>query len=104
MAGIVRCECAAELASEAAVRLADATAAVLPRFASEAHKDARAPQNLYPIGGLERQLRHRLGDARLLYRALRTAAGDPRARRLDRPLSARRRPCGRRPSARRGGP
>jgi hypothetical protein len=74
MAGVVRCECAAELASGAAVALADATAAVLPAFASEAHKDARAPQNLYPIGGLERQLRHRLGDARLLYRALRTAA------------------------------
>ena len=24
--------------------------------------DARAPQNLYPIGGLETQLRHTLGD------------------------------------------
>ena len=48
---------------------------LLPAFASEAHKDARAPQNLYPIGGLERELRHRLGDAELLYRALRAAAG-----------------------------
>jgi hypothetical protein len=27
-----------------------------------------------PIGGLERELRHRLGDQQLLYRALRAAA------------------------------
>ena len=54
--------------------LADRVAATLPRFASEPHKDARAPQNLYPIGGLERQLRHRLGDAAVVYRALRRAS------------------------------
>jgi hypothetical protein len=74
MAGIVRCECSAELSTEGAVRLADWSAAALPRYASAAHKDARAPQNLYPIGGLERELRRRLGDSRLLYRALRSAA------------------------------
>jgi hypothetical protein len=75
MSGVVRCECAADVALADLVALADATTAVLPAFASEAHKDARAPQNLYPIGGLERELRHRLGDAELLYRALREAAG-----------------------------
>jgi hypothetical protein len=37
------------------------------------HKDPRAPQNLVPIGGLERELRHRLGDQQILYRALRAA-------------------------------
>ena len=47
----------------------------LSRYASEPYKDPRAPQNLYPIGGLERELRRRLGDARLLFRALRAAAG-----------------------------
>ena len=31
---------------------ADSCHAALPRFASEPHKDARAPQNLYPIAGL----------------------------------------------------
>ena len=61
-------------APSGAVRLADWSAAALPRYASAAHKDARAPQNLYPIGGLERELRRRLGDSRLLYRALRSAA------------------------------
>ena len=49
-------------------------AAVLPRFASEPHKDTRAPQNLYPIGGLERELRHRFGDQALLFRSLQRAA------------------------------
>lgn len=70
---IVRLECSADLPTEDAVALADITAQVLPRLASAPHKDPRAPQNLVPIGGLERQLRHRLGDAALLYRALRGA-------------------------------
>lgn len=70
---IVRLECAADLPPDDAVALADITAMVLPRLASAPHKDPRAPQNLVPIGGLERQLKHRLGDAGLLYRALRGA-------------------------------
>jgi hypothetical protein len=73
-AGIVRCEASAALRADAAILLADRVAATLPRFASEPHKDPRAPQNLYPIGGLERQLRHRLGDAAVVYRALRQAS------------------------------
>lgn len=74
-AGIARLEAAAGLGVRAARALADSAAAVLPRFASAAHRDARAPQNLYPIAGLERELRHRLGDPGLLQRALRAAAG-----------------------------
>jgi hypothetical protein len=57
-----------------AIRLADRVSASLPRFASDRHKDPRAPQNLYPIGGLERELRHRLGDREMAIRALRRAA------------------------------
>jgi hypothetical protein len=76
-AGIVRCECSSDLAPAAAIELADRTCATLPRFASEPHKDTRAPQNLYPIGGLERELRRRLGDQQILYRSLRAAAGAP---------------------------
>jgi len=71
--GVVRLECSADLNVDNTVELADLTAAVLPSFASVPHKDPRAPQNLVPIGGLERQLRHRLGDHTLLYRALRAA-------------------------------
>jgi hypothetical protein len=72
--GVVRCEASADLARDAVVALADRVTATLPRFASVPYKDARAPQNLYPIAGLERELRHRLGDQALLFRSLRVAA------------------------------
>lgn len=70
---VVRLECSADLPTDGAVALADLTARLLPPLASTPHKDPRAPQNLVPIGGLERQLRHRLGDVGLLYRSLRAA-------------------------------
>ena len=73
-AGVVRCEASGDLETPAAVALADGVARTLPRFASSGHKDPRAPQNLYPIAGLERALRRRLGDPLLLYRSLRRAA------------------------------
>ncbi|MEU8261248.1 hypothetical protein AB0C02_11590 [Micromonospora sp. NPDC048999] len=73
-AGIVRVECSAELPEAEAIELADLSLVTLPRFASSPYKDPRAPQNLVPIGGLERTLRARLGDARLLQRSLSMAA------------------------------
>ncbi len=69
-AGIVRIECSGDLSTDAAVSLADISAVTLPRFASTSYKDARAPQNLIPIAGLERRLRALLGDSRLLHRTL----------------------------------
>jgi hypothetical protein len=72
-AGIVRCEVSSSASLEGAVELADRSAATLPRFASSPVKDSRAPQNLVPIGSLERWLRHRLGDRDILERRLRTA-------------------------------
>ena len=75
--GVVRLECSPDLAPDQVTELADLTALVLPPLASAPHKDPRAPQNLVPIGGLERQLRHRLGDQQVLYRALRAAASPP---------------------------
>jgi len=71
--GVVRLECSADLPLAEVTRLGDLTARVLPPLASVPHKDPRAPQNLVPIGGLERELRHRLGDQQILYRALRAA-------------------------------
>ncbi|GGM99848.1 hypothetical protein FHR83_000542 [Actinoplanes campanulatus] len=68
--GIVRVECSPELSPEQAIELAEVSLATLPRFASSAYKDPRAPQNLVPIAGLERRLRGMLGDARVLHRAL----------------------------------
>jgi hypothetical protein len=70
MTGIVRLEVATSIGLERARELADLTTAVLPRFASVVGRDPRAPQNLYPVGQLERVLRHRLGDAELVKRAL----------------------------------
>ncbi len=79
-AGVVRVETPAELPVLEAASLADDLALTLPAYASVAHKDPRAPQNLVPIGGLERELRRRMGDQALIFRALQEAAsaGDPR--------------------------
>jgi hypothetical protein len=74
-AGVARVESGAGIPAAQVVALADLSQTVLPRFASSEYKDSRAPQNLYPIAGLERVLRRRLGDRQLLYRALRNAAG-----------------------------
>ncbi len=73
LAGVIRCELSTRAQRDEAVVAADRTALALPRFASVPHKDPRAPQNLHPIAGLERELRRRLGDAALLLRALRAA-------------------------------
>lgn len=72
--GLVRCEITGDRAPDVAIKVANQVSASLPPFASERHKDPRAPQNLYPIGGLERELKHRLGDRELAIRALRRAA------------------------------
>jgi hypothetical protein len=73
-AGIIRCEVPAAGSVADAVERANQVTALLPRYASEPHKDGRAPQNLYPIAGLENELRRRLGDQLLMERALRLAA------------------------------
>ncbi|HEX7246707.1 MAG TPA: hypothetical protein VF351_01265 [Actinomycetota bacterium] len=79
--GVVRCETSAHLPVSEAAAIADRTAAVLPIVASEPQVDPRAPQNLVPIGALERELRHRMGDRGLVYRALRHAVMQPGAER-----------------------
>ncbi|MDQ3986786.1 MAG: hypothetical protein M3280_09850 [Actinomycetota bacterium] len=72
--GIVRAEAPAAIPLEDAVRLADASASLLPAFASLPFWDARAPQNLVPVTGLERRLHHLLGERDLVYRMVRSAA------------------------------
>lgn len=74
--GLVRCEIDANCSAADAARVATRVSATLPRYASARHKDPRAPQNLYPIGGLERELRHRLGDKEMSMRALSRASAD----------------------------
>jgi hypothetical protein len=72
--GVVRCEAPGDLGPAVAADRADRVTVTLPRFASQPFQNPRAPQNLHPIAGLERQLKRRLGDVRLLERALRQAA------------------------------
>lgn len=74
MSGVVRCETPGTGDVATAASRASMITAALQRFASEPHKDGRAPQNLYPIAGLEQALRRRLGDPLLMERALRAAS------------------------------
>jgi len=70
LAGIVRAETSAQLPLGEVSSLADVSTALLPSLASDSLRDARAPQNLHPVGALERELRRRLGDAPLVRRAI----------------------------------
>lgn len=72
LSGIVRLEVSDSIGVDAAKRLADATAFLLPKFAPPRSRDPRSPQNLLPIGALEAKLRRRLGDARLIRRHIET--------------------------------
>jgi hypothetical protein len=76
---IVRCEASNTLPISEVIGIADRTAALLPMLASRPHHDPRAPQNLVPIAGLERVLRHRMGDPGLVVRRLREAVLERRA-------------------------
>jgi hypothetical protein len=73
-AGVVRVECSADLSTCEVIALANISQRVLFPHASKEFRDPRAPQNLTPIGGLEHDLRHRLGDSRLLLRTLQAAS------------------------------
>jgi hypothetical protein len=77
--GIVRCEASGHLPKDDVRGIANRTAALMPLVGSEPHIDPRAPQNLVPIGALERELRHRMGDPGLVYRALRHAVSEREA-------------------------
>ena len=78
--GVVRAEVSSHLALEGAIHIADRITAILPLVASEAYVDPRAPQNLVPIGALERELRRRLGDPGFVYRSLRSAVAGAEVR------------------------
>jgi hypothetical protein len=73
---VVRLEVSDVVGLDAAVRLADATAVLLPRFSPSRGRDPRAPQNLLPIGALEAGLRRRLGDAALVRRHIQVYLGE----------------------------
>ena len=70
LAGVVRIEVSTSVGEREAIRLADLSAAVLPQFASHPAWDARAPQNLFPLGALENDLHHSLGNHLWVRRAI----------------------------------
>lgn len=74
LAGMVRLQAYAgadPAATVAAARaLADWSCAWLPRFATRAHQDPRAPQQLLPIRALEAELGRRMGSSPLLRRRI----------------------------------
>ena len=72
---VMRVEMPASLPLDEAVDLANECTVALPRFASSPVHDARAPQNLTPVRGLERALRRRLGDAAWLRRRIAVTVG-----------------------------
>ncbi|MDP9225614.1 MAG: hypothetical protein M3P18_17580 [Actinomycetota bacterium] len=72
--GIARCEVPAALPMTRVIDMADRSTALLPAFASRPFWDKRAPQNLVPIAGLEKRLRHLMGERELVYRMIRSAA------------------------------
>ena len=69
-AGVVRLEVPVAGTLRPPVEVADMLTHNLPRFASKPEHDPRAPQNLLPVGALERHLRHELGDARYIRRLI----------------------------------
>jgi hypothetical protein len=70
LTGVARVEARAARGLDEAKTLADLSAREMHRFASDATHDPRAPQNLFPIGGLEARLKHLLGDAAVVRRAV----------------------------------
>ena len=68
-AGIVRLE-VPMASSQAPSTVADMLTHNLPRFASRPEHDPRAPQNLLPVGALEKRLRHELGDVAYIRRLI----------------------------------
>ena len=70
LAGLARLEISTGARLDQARIAADLTARLLPELASTLERDPRAPQNLLPIGALERALRHALGDPQWIRRIL----------------------------------
>ncbi|MFN3429935.1 MAG: hypothetical protein ACK46X_08280 [Candidatus Sericytochromatia bacterium] len=69
--GLVRLELSGAVPLEDAKAIAHQSALLIPRFASHPYRDPRAPQNLTPVGALERELGRRMGDAALIERRVR---------------------------------
>lgn len=72
-AGVERVEATADLPPRRTLSLQPTSPRPCSLLRRRRVQDTRAPQNFYPIAALEREMKRRLGDQGLLYRALRAA-------------------------------
>lgn len=75
LAGIVRIEAPGEIPISDAIELANETALALPDLSSTPRQDPRAPNNLVPVGALEKTLKRRLGHPLWIQRLLTASLG-----------------------------
>ncbi len=70
--GIIRIDLDAIVPLERAKAIADQSTYLIPHYASHPTRDPRAPQNLTPVGALEKELGRRMGNRELISRRLRS--------------------------------
>ncbi|HEU4389974.1 MAG TPA: hypothetical protein VFV34_19390 [Blastocatellia bacterium] len=70
LTGVLRLEVRSGVGIATAIDLAHLSASCLPGLAGDSVRDPRSPQNLLPVAALEHELRHRLGDALAIRRAI----------------------------------
>lgn len=66
--GIIRLEISSEVPFEIVQEVANQTTLLIPHYASHPSRDPRAPQNLIPVGALEKELGRQMGDAAIIKR------------------------------------
>ncbi|WP_190399566.1 hypothetical protein [Pseudanabaena sp. FACHB-1998] len=69
--GIIRIDLDGGVSLERAKAIADQSTYLIPNYASHPTRDPRAPQNLTPVGALEKELGRRMGSRELISRRLR---------------------------------
>lgn len=70
--GLVRLDVYGEVPLAKVKQLADLSTFLIPHYASHPCRDPRAPQNLTPVGALEKQLGRCMGDKLMIERRLRS--------------------------------
>lgn len=74
--GIIRIDLNGAIPLERAKAIADQSTYLIPQYASHPTRDPRAPQNLTPVGALEKELGRRMGSRELISRRLRGFLAD----------------------------
>lgn len=70
--GIVRIDLDGSIDLDRAQAIADQSTYLIPQYASHPIRDPRAPQNLTPVGALEKELGRRMGSRELISRRIRS--------------------------------